>query len=315
METTTNKPETKSRFEEYLQIKGYSSKTIKTITSTTDRFLIWLQNEGIEPEQACYNDVMAYISHCKSLNNKQKTIQHKLININHYYTHLVIDGVLPENPASNVEIKGVKRRILHDVLTNEELEQIYRTYKTETETEGKNKMPPQTIATIAKRRNKVILGLLIYQGIRTEEAGRLELQDLKLREGKIYITGSRRSNERELKLESHQVIDLLDYINTTRKAILEIKQNQNNKLFPNLSTSENFNNIMYKLMKTLRILNPKVKSAKQLRTSVIVNWLKQYNLRKVQYLCGHRYISSTETYQLSNMDDLQDEIQRYHPIV
>jgi phage regulator Rha-like protein len=38
-------------------------------------------------------------------------------------------------------------------------------------------------------------------------------------------------------------------------------------------------------------------SAKQLRASVIVKWLKIYNLRKVQYMAGHRYISATEAYR------------------
>ena len=50
----------------------------------------------------------------------------------------------------------------------------------------------------AKKRNKIILGLLIYQGIRTEELERLELQDLQLREGKITIQGSKRTQSRTL---------------------------------------------------------------------------------------------------------------------
>lgn len=303
------------RFTEYLTIKGYSSKTISSTVSTVKRFLIWLGSEGIEPEQASYNDIMAYVSYCKNNNNKQRSIQHKLILINHYYKHLVVDGVLEENPASNIEIKGIKRRILHDTLTSEELEQIYRSYKTENEIKEKKNMPPQTIANMAKRRNKMILGLLVYQGLRTEEAGKLELQDLKLREGKIFISGSRRTEERTLKLESHQIIDLLDYSNTTRKEILEIRKTQSNKLFPNAGTSENFNLIMIKLMKTLRSENPKVKNAKQLRTSVIANWLKTHNLRKTQHMAGHRFVSSTEAYQLNNLDDLTEDITKYHPIV
>ncbi|MFA6925216.1 MAG: tyrosine-type recombinase/integrase [Bacteroidales bacterium] len=302
-------------FTEYLILKRYSSKSIGSITSTVKRFLTWLENEGIEPEQTIYNDIMAYISYCKSKNNKQRSIQQTIIKINHYYKHLVIDGVLEENPASNIEIKGIKRRILHDILTNEELEQVYRSYKTETQAKEKNKMPPQTMQNIAKRRNKLILGLLIYQGLRTEEIAQLEIQDLKLREGKIFITGSRRTEERTLKLESHQIIDLLDYSNTTRKEILEIKQTPCTKLFPNLGSSENFSNIMQKLMKTLRSENPKVKDAKQLRASVIVNWLKTHNLRKTQHMAGHRYVSSTEVYQLSNLDDLTEEITKYHPII
>lgn len=39
-----------------------------------------------------------------------------------------------------------------------------------------------------------------------------------------------------------------------------------------------------------------------------------YNLRKVQYLAGHRYISSTEAYQLSEMQRLTEEVNKFHPL-
>jgi len=53
---------------------------------------------------------------------------------------------------------------------------------------------------------------------------------------------------------------------------------------------------------------------KQVRTSVITHWLKQYNLRQVQYMAGHRYISSTEAYLVNQMEDLQADIDQFHPM-
>ncbi len=53
---------------------------------------------------------------------------------------------------------------------------------------------------------------------------------------------------------------------------------------------------------------------KQLRTSVITHWLKNYNLREVQYMAGHRYVSSTEAYQINDLDDLIEDIGKYHPL-
>jgi len=58
----------------------------------------------------------------------------------------------------------------------------------------------------------------------------------------------------------------------------------------------------------------KLENADQLRASVIVKWLKQYNLREVQYLAGHRYISSTESYQQSEMEGLSEEVNQFHPL-
>jgi site-specific recombinase XerD len=232
--------------------------------------------------------------------------------IRHYYSHLIYEGDMNDNPASNIEIKGIKRRKLHDTLNSEELEQLYKSYPAELE--AKKKSPPQQLNQLARRRTKVMLGLLIYQGIKVEELAELEINDLKLREGKIIIKGKRRTNERTMKLEGFQIIDLMDYINETRKALLQINQRETTKLFFSKDKGNHFSNVMHPLMKSLKQNNNKIKSIKQIRASVITNWLQQYNLRQVQYMAGHRYVSSTEAYQANNITELQDEIFKHHPI-
>ena len=57
------------------------------------------------------------------------------------------------------------------------------------------------------------------------------------------------------------------------------------------------------------ILNPR-----HIRSSVIQNWLKRHHIRKVQYMAGHRRVSSTERYRKEDINDLANQISRYHPI-
>ncbi|MDD4673691.1 MAG: hypothetical protein PHI03_12220 [Bacteroidales bacterium] len=52
----------------------------------------------------------------------------------------------------------------------------------------------------------------------------------------------------------------------------------------------------------------------QIRVSVITSWLQHYNLREVQYMAGHKYVSSTERYRTDNLKDLQKELEKYHPL-
>ncbi len=35
---------------------------------------------------------------------------------------------------------------------------------------------------------------------------------------------------------------------------------------------------------------------------------------KVQYMAGHKYVSSTERYRTDNPEDLQKELEKYHPL-
>jgi site-specific recombinase XerD len=301
-----------NKFREWMIIKGYSKNTTESNITMLQRFLQWLVKENIDIVETSYNDVMAFIQSCNQRGNERQTIQQYVVAIRHYHSHLIYEGDMNDNPASNIEIKGIKRRKLHDTLNVKELEEVYKSYPAELTL--KKQAPPQKSNQLARKRSKVMLGLLIYQGIRVEELAALEMTDLKLREGKIIIKGKRRTNERTLKLEGFQVIDLMDYTNETRKALLEINQRETTKLFFSKDKGNNFGNMMYSLMKSLRKNNPKVKDIKQIRASVITNWLQQYNLRQVQYMAGHRYVSSTEAYQANNITELQEEIFKHHPI-
>ena len=55
-------------------------------------------------------------------------------------------------------------------------------------------------------------------------------------------------------------------------------------------------------------------SPNQIWTSVIIYWLKNYNLMQVLYMAGHKYVSRTERYQLNNRDKLQNRVEKYHPL-
>jgi integrase/recombinase XerD len=289
-----------SYFREYLTVKGMSKQTVEGQVKTVARFRKWTEQEAIEDQQISNNDVMAYIKYLQHRGIKQLTVQLYINSLKHYFRFLQNEaGIIAENPVENIEIKGIKRRHLYDLFTEEELTGIYQNYQAN---------------GLAGERNKNILGLMIYQGLRTEELARLTPSDLKLREGKIRIVSSRRTNGRNMELRAFQIIDLQDYIYTTRNQILELMGKQSDKLFVSLGSSSRFNNIMQKLMQALRKQNRRIKHIKQIRASVITNWLKHYNLRKAQIMAGHRYVSSTEMYQIGNLEDLQSDIEKFHPI-
>jgi hypothetical protein len=73
-------------------------------------------------------------------------------------------------------------------------------------------------------------------------------------------------------------------------------------------------NFLNRLIKTLSGHNPSITSLQQLRTCVITHWLKTHNLRQVQYMAGHRFVSSTEAYLVNDLDDLMEDIGKFHPL-
>jgi integrase/recombinase XerD len=113
-----------------------------------------------------------------------------------------------------------------------------------------------------------------------------------------------------LRLESHQVFDLLDYLNDTRKQIMQRRKlpTATQEFFLQLGEGKSRSNMMSMLLQHLKKMNSKVKTLEQLRAWVITHWLKQHHLRKVQVMAGHRHISTTESYKIGNLEDLKEGI-------
>ena len=300
-------------FKQYLIAKGYSQTTAQGTLRDVNYFLQWIKQQHIGIENISYNDVTGYLSDMQKRNVTTRTQQSNLINIKHYLNYLTQADLITHNPVAALKLKNTKRKIVYHIFSSEELASIYKNYQTDIK---KHLVaPPQQANELSRKRNKVMLGLIIYQGLNAEDLHQVEVKHLQLREGKIHITAKRRSNERVLSLEPHQIFELYDYINDTRKAILQHTKQVTDKLMVALGTSSSIQNALQLLITSLKKENPRVKNLDQLRASVITNWLKQYNKRKVQYMAGHRYVSSTEAYEANNIEALQEDVEKYYPII
>jgi len=307
-----NTPSGDGGFTNYLLRKNYSNATIESFISDVRRFKAWLEKENIEIENISYNDMTSYLQSFGNI--AQHTKGCYLRGVKKYFNFLVQKEELTDNPAEFIQLKGLKRKTLYDILNRQELDKLYNSYTLPDEQSKDKNQNWFKAKVVAQKRNKVILGLMLYQSLDTKDLKLLTVNDVKLREGKIFIPGTRRSNERELKLEALQIIDLMEYLLKTRNEIIQLTGKQSAQLFISIGTSERFANIMVYLVKRLQQLNKKVTSAKQLKASVIVHWLKLYNLRQVQYMAGHRYVSSTESFLVNEMDEMIEDIDKYHPI-
>lgn len=304
-----------SKFKEWLTLKKYSPATVETTVRTVEYFREWAASENItDLEEVSYSDAMGFIKWSSKHGASQKTIASYLTHVRKFYQFLISEEAVKENPVAHIKVQGIKRKIYYDILTTEELETLYQQYPTTIEHEAGKIIPPQERNILARRRNKVVLSLLVHQGLRVEEIKALRLQDLQLREGKIIIHQQRRTAARTMQLQSSQVYELMDYIHETRKSMLVHYGEATDRLFINLQKGENFYTITQGLLKILRQINSRIKNLDQIRASVITQWLKQHDLRKVQYLAGHKYVSSTEKYKANVIDELQADVLKFHPL-
>jgi len=300
-------------FEEYLKETGFKPETVYQHRKYASYFLAWTAEASLALEQITYTEILDFADHLKKDGKGINLINRMMLAVRYYFTWLQSINQISYNPAAGISLKGTLRTVPHDLLEKAELGHLYESY---------------TIKDERTHRNKVILGLLVYQALTREELETLRPEHLKLREGKINVPKTGKQNSRILALQPFQIIDLQEYILLIRpkiltgqgsgrpgrkpgtyKAVEEIQ-----RLFVSMNSQEDLKNSLLHLNHALRKLNPKYKHAVQIRQSVITEWLKEKDLRTVQYMAGHRYVSSTERYKTNNLEDLKEALSKYHPL-
>ena len=284
-----------TRFEEYLQEIGFKSETIYQHCNYASYFLAWIAAESLSLNQITYTDVLDFADYLKKGNKNINLINRMLLAVRYYFTYLQNENKISYNPAAGIRLKGETRSIPYDLLEKKELEYLYESYEIKDE---------------RTHRNKVITGLLAYQGLTREELETLRPEHLRLREGKIQIPQTGKLNGRILNLQPHQILDLQEYIVLIRPVL----QRRSERLFTGRYDLQDLKNTLLHLGHALKKISPKYKHAVQIRQSVITEWLKEKDLRTVQYMAGHRYVSSTERYQTRSLAELKEALAKYHPL-
>jgi len=297
-------------FKIYLEQRRFMQSTINGHLLNVGYFIKWIEENGLyEVENVQYTDLLNYVQYEQKRNlpaGRQgidvSTINLRISSISKYFEFLKEENLITRNPARTLRIKGKVKTIIQNPLKYDELLNLYNGYK------SIEKVVPNHIkekSELAKQRNIIIVGLLIWQGLHSGELEKLEVNHVNLNDGIIYIPSTARSNSRELKLSSQQIITLHTYIHGGIRDKFICKSEF---LF-----AGNLHNIVQLLIEELKGINPQIKNAQHIRASVILYWLRQHNKRQVQYMAGHKYIHSTEAYEVQELETLTDQLAKHHP--
>lgn len=253
-----------------------------------------------------YAQIVNHIGSLRKRYTNSSTVSRMVAAIKVYYDYLCHAGIRKDNPAKAIILKDkISRDIqLQDLFTTSELALL---------------MNRKDFHFNLVGRNKVLMSLLIYQGLRPKEMEAIQLRDIDLQEGNIYIRATPRTNSRTLTLKPNQILLFQEYLHSIRNNLL--KGNESDYLLigerGNKMASEDITKHTKRIGKTKpfgKKDNRKI-NVMTIRQSVITNLLKQNNdLRIVQTFAGHKYPSTTERYRQSNVEALQVAINLYHPI-
>lgn len=285
----------KTTLEHYLQ-EYHTKESIKSYLYLIEHFI----RTNPRAKYYTYQDIVQYLDEISKHYKSEVTRGTRLSAIKKYYDYLLMIGEREDHPCRKLYIKRPKHQVqLQNLFTPTELELLLHR-----ENRYKN----------LEARNKSILMLLIYQGLRSEELCRLTLDNIDLDNGTVHIKSTQTTSSRTLGLHGKQILLLDKYINTYRN---KLYQGSSKRLFithRGVPVSVETIGRMIRPLRGLffdRTLNPNT-----IRQSVISNWLnvKKYPLGDVQIMAGHKYPSSTERYLTTDHNEQRKIINQFHPL-
>ncbi|OCA85452.1 tyrosine recombinase XerC [Bacillus sp. FJAT-27225] len=287
-------------FLEYLQIeKNYSQYTIGDYQDIVMEFFDMMAEQGIkEVADVRYHDARLFLTRLFDKKQSRKTIAKKISCLRSFYKFLVREKIVEENPFTLVILpKGEKR--LPEFFYENELEILFQECKTDTP---------------LGQRNAALLELLYATGIRVSECCSITLKDIDFFLSTILVKG-KGSKERYVPFGSKASEALKLYLEDGRKKLLNGKPNQE-VLFINHRggplTARGVRTILDGMIEKSS-LTGKIHPHK-LRHSFATHLLNNgADMRTVQELLGHSFLSSTQIYTHVTSEKLKKIYMSHHP--
>ena len=293
-------------------LQYYSGKSMPRYKSQIEQYQAYRNGAA---EQSTYTEIVEYIGYLRDKKLHPKSLINHLHCLKIYFRYLVSIGKRNDHPCEHLYLKDqINKAILVESLySKEELEELYNTFET-----ASDKRPNQEKSEAIKKRDKVILGLLIYQALTTHEILHLKANDIDLNEGTIEIKetnlpGRRTNKSRTLALKPKQILVMHDYIKTHRKELWQRQKPSKRKDYFILNENglQLWGSYLNRMLK--EATDDKYKPMK-IRQSVIAHLLKEnHDIRVVQEFAGHRKAGSTEAYQRTGLEELKTNIEKLHP--
>jgi site-specific recombinase XerD len=318
--------------------RDVSPATLRAIRSDVSQLTIWWEERyrrSFEPTQLLDRDLRQWQVHRQKVEaRKPTTINRGLSSVRGFCAWLVEERLLPENPASSVTditLAPLSPRSLPD----DAIDALLRT--------------TQNIDDHALRlRDAALLALLVYVGLRSQEACDLQLRDLDIRGGTITVRSGKGKKPRRVPLHADAQRTIQRYLHelrcptgmpaigseAEREPLLGGKRmNQLGQPFvPGMQTRDVRGRIQTLGRDAAKALHAAASHERDLeRTAILLEQARQLEalsphtlrhslarrllkkgatLSEVQRILGHTRLSTTGIYLTPSEDDLRDAISR-----
>lgn len=279
--------------------KGLSNNTQEAYIRDLIHFKDYLDENCINNiEDVNKTTIITYLMYLKKNGKAPTTIARCLASVRCFYQYLLDNRMINEDPTSNLHSPKYERK-LPEILTEEEVEKLLSQPSTD---------------NFKGSRDKAMLELLYATGIRVSELIALNMDNLKLDIGYLYLEKGNQDvriipiGNTAIKYLDHYIRNYrIKYVNDTNEKALFINFNGNRL------TRQGFWKIIKLYSKKANIV--KKITPQTLRHSFAVHLLQNgADMKSVQLMLGHSDVSTTQIYNLlKNRNCLEEVYRSSHP--
>tara|TARA_B100000282_G_scaffold79650_1_gene55233 strand:+ start:121 stop:1014 length:894 start_codon:yes stop_codon:yes gene_type:complete len=284
--------ELKKSLKDFLRIKNYSKHTISNYERDINRFLKYLNENKIDPDDVSTAIITGWIIFLRREGLSNRSIQRNISSLKNFYKYLFKNGITNTNYFESVQSPKIGET-LPKALTPEDVEKLLS-------------FKPKTFSDA---RDKAFLELLYSSGLRVSEAVSVNISSFESDFNFVKVLG-KGNKERMIPVGKYAKDAIVTWLNIRDNNI-----NSTDALF----TNKYGNRISVRAMQQ-RIYKISVAqgmspvSPHMLRHSFATHILESSgDLRSIQEMLGHSSLSTTQIYTKLNFQQLAKIYDKSHP--
>jgi len=265
---------------EFLSEQDISEKSKKIYRIALMQFFKWVNNNGFSGVNISKKHILKYKDDLREQHKSNLTINCYLTSVRRFFSWTEEKRIFPNITKG---VKGVKRsqNFRKEPLTKEQVIEL--------------------LSSLKNQRDRAIITLMIFTGIRTIELQRANIEDIRFYCGKnvLWIQGKGHEEKDEFVILETPVLKEIQKYLITRQ-----KRRESESLFTSLSrnsygkrlTVESISRIVKKSLRNIMIDDSRITAHSLRHTAVTFAILQGATLQEAQMLARHKNIGTTMVY-------------------
>ncbi|MEW6585886.1 MAG: tyrosine-type recombinase/integrase [Nitrospirota bacterium] len=289
---------------QWMAMKNYSSATITGRYYVLNFFVYWALELGLtsyaQIDQRVIEKFASHLLEATGRPVRPISMGHRYVNLHivkNMFEYLVENGIIAQNPAQHIQLPRPPRHSLEHVLTHEQVEDVL------------SQPDPDKWVGL---RDRTIMEVLYSCGIRRRELLELQLEDVDLHAGVVYVRQGKGRKQRLVPIGERALAWLTRYLYEVRPLLLTTKQC--NALFLTYKgcgfTSSGLANTLRPYLQAAGHKGVCHVFRHAMATVMLDNGA---DISSIKDMLGHELLSSTQIYTHVATDKLREVYDRTHP--